>query len=300
MLAQQTGCTYLMHRAAPVQPVAERLEDNMNLSIGGLDVSVLYTPGHSQDSITLVLPDKLLTGDSLFLDDGGAGRDDLYGGDPGQHWDSLQRIGSLSDDLLIYPGHDYRGRQPSSLGQQKISNPYLRFEQKTQFITFTNELHFGIMPWMDAVVQANIAGATEPIDIVPSDTGNTCEVQNVCEPAGTAELPSGVRLISVEQLASQLATQNDDQPVLLDVREEEELSAELGQLPGIIHVPLGEVLARVDELTDHQHDRIVVICKKGARAKSAALLLANAGFTNLEILDGGMGAYREREIEQQQ
>ena len=60
-------------------------------------IKVMYSPGHTRDSISLIFPDKIFTGDALFLDDGGAGRDDLPGGDPAAHWETLRKFWELPD-----------------------------------------------------------------------------------------------------------------------------------------------------------------------------------------------------------
>ena len=82
-LRDLTGCDYVMHAAAPAGCVSKRLSDGQLLRFAGLEAKVLHTPGHTNDAVCLVLPDRIFTGDTLFLDDGGAGRDDLPGGDAG-------------------------------------------------------------------------------------------------------------------------------------------------------------------------------------------------------------------------
>lgn len=300
VLQNETGCVYMMHKSSPVEPVSEHIEDGFSMNIGDVELSVLYTPGHSKDSISIILPDKILTGDALFLDEGGAGRDDLYGGDPDEHWESFQRVGGLSDDLLVYPGHDYRGRKPSTIGEQKVHNPYLRYKSKASYVSFSRELKFGIVPWMDDVVKTNIQGATEPVDIIPeSTTGNTCEAQtqNPCEPAGAKDpsLPDSIHMITTPELQNKMT--DDHELVLLDVREADELEADLGHLEGIVHIPVGEVLTRLSELEQYKNREVISICKVGGRAKTAALLLAGAGFSDIAILEGGMTAYRKYENE---
>ena len=95
-------CTYAMHKNAPVNCAAFRLTDGFSWKLlEQIPVKVLYTPGHTADSISLIFPDRVFTGDALFLDDGGAGRDDLPGGDPGAHWETLRQFWELSDNLIV-------------------------------------------------------------------------------------------------------------------------------------------------------------------------------------------------------
>ncbi len=302
LLVKETACQYLMHRLSPVTTVSERIEDGTVLDVGGTRVQALYTPGHSHDSLSLWLPDKILTGDTLFLDDGGAGRDDLYGGDPGEHFDSLQRLGSLPDNLVVYPAHEYRGRTPSSLAEQKKHNPYLRYETKVAFVDFAHHQKFGAADWMAKVVQANIAGALTA-DAITMPTGQaTCEPctalvqgepQNPCEPVNIPPAAlNGISYITVSELQTDLAA---NPPVLLEVRESDELVGEYPALPGIVHIPVHELLSRVSELEANKNTTIISICKTGNRARTAAVLLLNQGFNDVKVLQGGMKAYREVE-----
>lgn len=81
-----------MHQASVSGCAHLRVSDGDNLQLGEIPIRFLHTPGHTQDSVTLVLPDRILTGDFLFLGEGGAGRTDLPGGDAGEHWDALQKL----------------------------------------------------------------------------------------------------------------------------------------------------------------------------------------------------------------
>ena len=114
-----TGCTYVMHTSAPSKCANYRVHDGDAWDCLGVPVRIMHTPGHTGDSICLVFPDWILTGDTLFLDDGGAGRDDLPGGDPAMHWESLKRLATLDERLTVYPAHDYRGREPSPLSRHR-------------------------------------------------------------------------------------------------------------------------------------------------------------------------------------
>ena len=117
-----TGCEYIMHKNAPAGCVSIRVSDGSELDLFGIKINVMHTPGHTKDAVSLIFQDRILTGDTLFLDDGGAGRDDLPGGDPGEHWESLKKIIKLPDHLVVYPAHEYRNRQPSAQGTQKKNN----------------------------------------------------------------------------------------------------------------------------------------------------------------------------------
>lgn len=90
------------------------------LTLGGLELQVLHTPGHSEGSVTLRCGDALFCGDTLFA--GSCGRTDLPGGDTAKILASLRRLGELEGDLRVLPGH----MEGSTLGRERQVNPYLR------------------------------------------------------------------------------------------------------------------------------------------------------------------------------
>ncbi len=282
-LADKTGCAYVMHANAPARCVTERVSDGATLDLAGVRMKVIHTPGHTRDGICLVFGGAVLTGDTLFLDDGGAGRDDLPGGDPGEHYDSLQRILTLPDSTTVLPAHDYRDRPPSPLARQKRSNPHLRPRSKEEFVAYLRGLCLGPAEWMKDVLKANYACSRDPRAVeIPSEV-NACEVMGSGPSAGISPADLRRRMESA------------DAPVLLDVREIPELTGELGHLPGITHIPLGSLEARLGELESSRDRNIVVICKMGSRAAAAAQFLTQSGFPKVEVLAGGMMRWRREE-----
>lgn len=161
-LADLTGAVYVMHQNSPVRCVAFHVPDGFDCHLGDVSVKVMHTPGHTSDSICLIFPDRILTGDTLFLDDGGAGRTDLPGGDPGEHWESLRKIMQLPDHLVVYPSHEYRGREPSSLGEQKKRNPNLQPRTKEAYIKWLAGMEMGAADWMKDVLKANLPAPAIP------------------------------------------------------------------------------------------------------------------------------------------
>ena len=102
-LRDATDAEYVMHQSAPAKCVTMRVKEGDELKLAGYKAKVIETPGHTQDSISLVFKDTIFTGDFLFLEDAGAGRDDLPGGDSKAHWNSLQKLNNLSGDIMVYP-----------------------------------------------------------------------------------------------------------------------------------------------------------------------------------------------------
>ncbi|MCS7142117.1 MAG: MBL fold metallo-hydrolase [Candidatus Nitrosocaldus sp.] len=126
-----TGARVVMHKNSQLEKDVA-VDDNDLITLGSLSMRVLYTPGHSKDSICLLVENRLFTGDTLFV--GSCGRVDLPGGDAGELYESLRRIASLDECLEVYPGHDY-GREPySTIGKEKRSNPVMLVGSKEEFI----------------------------------------------------------------------------------------------------------------------------------------------------------------------
>jgi len=282
-LRDHTGCAYVMHAKAPAECVTTRIEEGAEVELAGARMKVLHTPGHTKDGVCLVLQDRVLTGDTLFLDEGGAGRDDLPGGDPGEHYDSLQRILGLPEALTVHPAHEYRGRAPSELGRQKRTNPHFRPRSKVEFVRYLQSLCLGPADWMKEVLRANTRCSRDPNAVMIPSEGATCEVQ---APPSRGPRAAEVEGIGPDDLAGRL--ERGENPVLLDVREIPELVGEFGHLPGITHIPLGDVPERIPELEEMRDREIVVICKAGPRSIAAAQFLAESGFPRVVFLAGGM------------
>lgn len=104
----------------PAVPNTIHYDEGDTLSVGGLTVEVMATPGHSEGSVTLRCGDALFVGDTLFA--GSMGRTDFPGGSTGKIMTSLKRLGSLEGNLQVYPGH----MESTTLDQERGWNPYLR------------------------------------------------------------------------------------------------------------------------------------------------------------------------------
>lgn len=286
-LRDLTNCEYVMYQTAPADCVSIRVTDGFECHLGSIPVKVMHTPGHTQDSITLIFPDRILTGDALFLDDGGAGRDDLPGGDPGQHWETLQKIMALPDHLIVCPAHDYRHREPSSLKQQKISNPFLKARSKQEFIKYLEDLKLGPADWMKDVLKANYACARDPKAAwIPVDAP-------ACEVKGTmAQGANDLKATQIKALDLKQSLKSKQPPLLVDVREPAELKSDLGHLSNVKNIPIGSFSSRLRELESFKDKKIVTVCRSGGRATTAAQILMQAGFPQVQVLEGGMTAWR--------
>lgn len=289
-LRERIGCEYVMHRSSKVAGVTWRLDEGMH-RLGSIPLGVMHTPGHTKDSVSLIFPDRIFVGDLLFLEGGGAGRLDLPGGDAGDHWDSLQRILGLPERLIVYPAHDYRNCEPSDIGVQKSRNIFLAPRTKNAYLAFAKTLGYGPAEWMRDVLRLNEACCLADLyAYIPPRSENCCE--NVCESSGSIDdtaVENSVPHISAQELRARC--QIPFAQILVDVRESDELVGDLPALLGIIHIPVGQMRDRIDELTAYKKKSIVMICRSGKRALQAALVLTQAGFTDVCVLEGGMLAW---------
>ncbi len=136
------------------------IKDGENIEIGTLALNALATPGHTDDSFsyTLVAGGKrmVFTGDTLFIR--GTGRTDFQNGDAGQQYDSIhEKLLTLPEDTIVYPGHDYRGMNESRIGEERRFNPRLQVANKAEYIELMAGLNLPNPKFMDVAVPANLA-----------------------------------------------------------------------------------------------------------------------------------------------
>lgn len=109
-----------------------KLKNNDEINVGNLKIKAIHTPGHTPGAICLLVQNKLITGDTLFVN--AIGRTDLAGGDAIKLFESLQKLKKLDDDVEVYPGHDYGEIPFSTIGGEKKTNPYFMCSTKEQFL----------------------------------------------------------------------------------------------------------------------------------------------------------------------
>ena len=131
----KTTARIVMHEKAPATCVDARVEDGDRLNLGVFSMKFLHTPGHAKDFVSVMLPGRLLTADALLI--GSCGRTDLPNGNAVRQYHTLYyTYRALPDDLLVYPGHDYEGRERSTLGEEKESNPKMLFASEEEFVEY--------------------------------------------------------------------------------------------------------------------------------------------------------------------
>lgn len=108
------------------------LVEGSRIVLGNAEISVIHTPGHTPGSVVFHNADALITGDTLFVSR--CGRADLPGSDVNQLYDSLKRLGQLSPETIVYPGHDYGPTPTSTLAWEREHNEFLKCADRDSFI----------------------------------------------------------------------------------------------------------------------------------------------------------------------
>jgi hydroxyacylglutathione hydrolase len=98
-------------------------------TVGNIKVTFIHTPGHTPGSQCFLVENRLVAGDTLFINS--CGRVDLPGSSPQDMYYSLQKLGKLTDETVLYPGHNYAEKPTSTFGEQKLHNMYLRLSSKS-------------------------------------------------------------------------------------------------------------------------------------------------------------------------
>src|SRR5688572_24428048 len=207
-LAERTRCITVMGEQSKADVVSIRVSDGDKIGIEGLTLDVLYTPGHTDDSYSFIMPDRVFTGDTLLIR--GTGRTDFQNGDPRAQYESLfGRLLKLPDETLVYPAHDYKGDTVSTIGEERAFNPRLQVKSIDDYVTLMESLNLPNPKMMDVAVPANMRIGL---------------AQNIVAERGWA--------LSAEE-AKELLGVSD--VALVDLREEQERKRD-GVIPGSLHV----------------------------------------------------------------
>ncbi|HBP59810.1 MAG TPA: hydrolase glyoxylase, partial [Alphaproteobacteria bacterium] len=147
-LRDKTSCVTVMGEQSPVDVVSMRVSDGERVTIEGLSMTAMHTPGHTDDSYCFRMDDRVFTGDTLLIR--GTGRTDFQNGDAGQQYDSLfDGVLKLPESTLVYPAHDYKGDTVSTIGEEKSSNPRLQVAGRAEYIELMANLKLANPKMMD-------------------------------------------------------------------------------------------------------------------------------------------------------
>src|ERR1700752_1674495 len=154
-LRDRTHCITVMGEKTHADVVSMRVAEGDRIEIEGVRLDVLYTPGHTDDSYSYLLGDRVFTGDTLLIR--GTGRTDFQNGDPRAQYDSIfNKLLRLPDETMIFPAHDYKGETVSTIGEEKMFNPRLQVKSVDQYVELMNNLNLPNPKMMDVAVPANM------------------------------------------------------------------------------------------------------------------------------------------------
>ena len=270
-LRDRTHCITVMGEQSSVDVVSMRLADGDRLTIEGVVLDVIYTPGHTDDSYSFIMADRVFTGDTLLIR--GTGRTDFQNGDARQQYESIfGRLLKLANETLVYPAHDYKGDSVSTIGEEKAHNPRLRVKSVEEYVELMNNLKLGNPKMMDVAVPANMKVGLHQEEIARR---------------GWA--------VSAEQT---LALVGQADVAVIDLRERAERERH-GTIPGALHVPypaLQESIANggmLHELAKSTGKRLLFYCAYGERSAMAVQAAQDAGFASACHLQGGIAAWKK-------
>lgn len=269
-LAQRLDVPVVMHRASPAPFVDMRIGDGEMVVLGKLRLQAMHTPGHTADSMCLLVEDRIFTGDTLLI--GATGRTDLPSGDPEQLYDSLfNKVLKLDPALKVYPAHDYKGRSHSTIGDEIATNPRLQKRDRAEFVEMMRNLNLTMPTHITEALRTNMSGGKTVASLL-------------------AEATAAVPFMSLAELKSRVEAAEDDL-IVLDVRERD--AYEAGHVPGARLLPRGQLELRVNQDLPDPTRRILACCELGYISTLAAATLRSMGFMRAVALDGGMKAWRE-------
>jgi glyoxylase-like metal-dependent hydrolase (beta-lactamase superfamily II)/rhodanese-related sulfurtransferase len=270
-LRDRTHCITVMGENSKVDVVSMRLSEGDRLTIEGLALDVLYTPGHTDDSYSFLMGDRVFTGDTLLIR--GTGRTDFQNGDAHAQYDSIfNKLLRLPDETLVFPAHDYKGETVSTIGEEKAFNPRLQVKSIDEYVELMGNLKLSNPKMMDVAVPANMRVGL----------------------AQEAIARRGWAVTAVDAIA--LCGRPD--VALIDLRERSEREKH-GIIPGSLHAPYPDLAANVQpggmlhELARATGKRIVFYCAFGERSAMAVQAAQDAGLVAASHIAGGIDAWRK-------
>jgi glyoxylase-like metal-dependent hydrolase (beta-lactamase superfamily II)/rhodanese-related sulfurtransferase len=293
LLRQRLGAQTAVSQLCGAETADVQIQDGDIFKLGASEeIKVIATPGHTRGSISFLWRDRVFTGDSLFI--GSCGRTDFQGGDAGALYDCItQRLFTLPDETLVYPGHDYQERWVSSIKQERTTNPRLAGKTREQFIEIMNNLNLPKPRLIDEAVPANRYCGLDENErqdaVVMRESARP--VRNEISPqdmvAEAKEHITEVNVTTAKQLLS------DGNIVLVDTREESEFAA--GHIENALLLPRGVLefkIGGVPELAD-KSKAVLIYCRTGGRSAMAAQTMQQLGYQNVLSMAGGFEAWQK-------
>ncbi|MFZ0855005.1 MAG: MBL fold metallo-hydrolase [Hyphomicrobiaceae bacterium] len=269
-LRDRTHCITVMGENAKVDVVSMRVSEGDKITIEGVALDVMYTPGHTDDSYSFLTHDRVFTGDTLLIR--GTGRTDFQNGSARAQYESLfGKLLKLPEETLVFPAHDYKGDMVSTIGEEKRHNPRLQVKSVDEYVDLMSKLNLPNPKMMDVAVPANLRQGLAQDDVARKGWALTAV--------------EAIALIGVPSVT------------LVDLREQSERDKH-GTIPGSLHAPYPDLADNIrrggvlHELASATGKRIVFYCAFGERSAMAVQAAQDAGIAACHI-HGGIAAWRE-------
>jgi glyoxylase-like metal-dependent hydrolase (beta-lactamase superfamily II)/rhodanese-related sulfurtransferase len=272
-LRDHTHCITVMGEMSKADVVSMRLADGDKLTIEGVALDAIYTPGHTDDSYSFLMSDRVFTGDTLLIR--GTGRTDFQNGDARAQYESIfNRLLKLPDETLVYPAHDYKGETVSTIGEEKAFNPRLQIKSIEEYVALMASLNLPNPKMMDVAVPANMK------------VGFAQEA--IAQRGWAVTTKAAIGLVGRPDIA------------LIDLREKPEREKS-GVIPGSLHAPYPDLSANVrqggmlHELASATGKRLLFYCAFGERSAMAVQAAQDAGIASACHIHGGIDAWKRAE-----
>jgi sulfur dioxygenase len=269
-LRDRTHCVTVMGEQTHADVVSMRVAEGDRIEIEGVRLDVLYTPGHTDDSYSFRLDDRVFTGDTLLIR--GTGRTDFQNGDPRAQYDSIfNKLLKLPDATLVFPAHDYKGETVSTIGEEKLFNPRLKVKSMDEYAELMNSLNLPNPKMMDVAVPANMHVGLHQEDVARKGWALTA--------------------------AEAIALRGRPDIAIVDLRERSEREKH-GIVPGTLHSPYKNLQDEIGvggmlhELATTSGKRIVFLCAFGERSAMAVQAAQDVGLKTACHIAGGIDAWK--------
>jgi len=270
-LRDRTHCITVMGEQAHADVVSMRVTEGDFIEIDGLSLAVLYTPGHTDDSYSFLMGDRVFTGDTLLIR--GTGRTDFQNGNARAQYDSIfGKLLKLPNDTLVYPAHDYKGDTVSTIGEEKQFNPRLKVGSVDEYVDLMNNLKLPNPKMMDVAVPANMHVGLHQDEIARKGWAVSA--------------------------AEAVALRSRPDVAIVDLREKSERERH-GTIPGSLHAPFPDLQENIrgggmlHELAAGTGKRIVFYCAFGERSAMAVQAAQDAGVKTACHIQGGIDAWKK-------
>ena len=270
-LRDRTHCVTVMGEQTHADVVSMRVAEGDRVEIEGVRLDVLYTPGHTDDSYSYLLADRVFTGDTLLIR--GTGRTDFQNGDPRAQYDSIfNKLLKLPDATFVFPAHDYKGDTVSTIGEEKLFNPRLKVKSMDEYAELMNNLKLPNPKMMDVAVPANMRVGLHQEEVARQ----------------------GWALSAAEAMA----LRGNPDVAIVDLREKGEREKH-GVIPGSLHAPYPSLQSEISpggmlrELASSSGKRIVFCCAFGERSAMAVQAAQDAGLKTACHVAGGIDAWKK-------